>query len=68
MGLVRKAEGELIERAVSSVLAVGYRCADIATDTEGETVLGTRAMGEAVAWAIEEDMHEKPQPSASARR
>jgi len=67
-GLGRKAEGELVERAVSSVLAAGYRCADIATGTEGETVLGTRAMGEAVARAIEEDMHEKPQPSASTRR
>jgi len=53
-GLGRKAEAALVERAVSSVLAAGYRCADIVTGAAGEVVLGTRAMGEAVARAVEE--------------
>lgn len=52
-GLGRGAEAALIERAVSSVLAAGRRCADIATGAAGEIVLGTRAMGEAVVRAIE---------------
>jgi hypothetical protein len=51
-GLKRMAEAATIERAVSSVLAAGYRCADIATGAAGEIVLGTRAMGGAVAKAI----------------
>jgi 3-isopropylmalate dehydrogenase len=53
-GLGRHDEAALIEGAVSSVLAAGCRCADIATGAAEETVLGTRAMGEAVARAIEE--------------
>jgi len=68
MGLDARRRGNWLNGRVSSVLAAGYRCADIATGAPGETVLGTRAMGEMVARAIEEDMHEKPQPSASTRR
>jgi len=53
-GLGRPAEAALVDRAVASVLAAGYRCADIATGAEGEIILGTRAMGDAVAKAIAE--------------
>ncbi len=53
-GLGRNAEAAVVERAVASVLAAGYRCADIATGAKGEILLGTRAMGEAVVKAIEE--------------
>lgn len=53
-GLRRGAEATLIEGAVASVLANGQRCADIATGAPQEKVLGTRAMGDAVAYAIEQ--------------
>ena len=52
-GLGRDAESAALARAVASVLAAGYRCADIATGVEGETVIGTRAMGAAVVETIE---------------
>ena len=42
-----------IERAVRAVLASGLRTGDIALP--GETVIGTRAMGEAVAAALGKD-------------
>ncbi len=51
-GLGRTDEAFLLERAVASVLAAGYRCADIATGAEDEIVLGTRAMGDAVVHTI----------------
>ncbi len=67
-GLKREAEAAAIERAVSSVLAAGYRCADIATGAEGEIVLGTSAMGETVARAIEEAAQGTPRSAADAGR
>jgi len=53
-GLGRKAEADLVEAAVASVLARGLRCADIATGASDERLVGTRAMGDAVAAAIKE--------------
>lgn len=53
-GLGRKAEAAVVEAAVASVLARGLRCADIATGASGERLVGTRAMGDAVAAAIKE--------------
>jgi 3-isopropylmalate dehydrogenase len=47
-------EAVAIERAVAAVLDGGWRCADIASRNPGETVLGTRAMGEKVTKAIKE--------------
>ena len=55
-GLGRAKEAALVEHAVASVLAAGYRSADIATRAEGEIILGTRAMGEAVERAIVESV------------
>lgn len=53
-GLGRKAEAAVVEAAVASVLSAGLRCADIATGASGERLVGTRAMGDAVAAAIKE--------------
>ncbi|MBU0926611.1 MAG: 3-isopropylmalate dehydrogenase [Spirochaetes bacterium] len=52
--LNRKEEAALVEGAVAAVLAEGLRCADIASGAPAERVLGTRAMGEAVARKIRE--------------
>ena len=40
-----------VENAVKAVLAAGHRTGDIATD--GDAVLGTQAMGDAVIAALE---------------
>jgi 3-isopropylmalate dehydrogenase len=45
-------EALAVESAVSAVLAGGLRCADIATGSAGESVLGTVAMGDAVVAAL----------------
>jgi 3-isopropylmalate dehydrogenase len=47
--LGRNEEAAAVESAVADVLARGLRCADIAGGSTGETVLGTKAMGDAVA-------------------
>jgi len=44
-------EADLIEQAVTNVLATGLRTADI--KSEGTTVVGTQEMGEAVIREIE---------------
>ena len=41
-----------IERAVADVLSAGKRTGDIAADEADETVMGTRAMGDAVVSAL----------------
>ena len=50
--LCLEAEAKAVEAAVSKVLDVGYRCADIASGGPGERVVGTKAMGAAVVAAI----------------
>jgi 3-isopropylmalate dehydrogenase len=47
-------EARAIEEAVSAVLDSGYRCADIATGARDEKLVGTKAMGAAVAKAVRE--------------
>jgi len=47
-------EARAIEEAVSVVLDAGYRCADIATGAGDERLVGTKAMGAAVAKAVRE--------------
>jgi len=44
----------MLESAVTSVLKKGFRCADIATGSASEKVLGTIAMGDQIVRAIEE--------------
>ncbi|HEY0439125.1 MAG TPA: 3-isopropylmalate dehydrogenase [Xanthobacteraceae bacterium] len=48
----RQREADLIEQAIANVLARGLRTADIKSD--GTTVVGTRAMGDAVLAELEE--------------
>ena len=50
--LGREDAARAVEAAVEAVLAAGLRCADIASGTGGETIVGTRAMGAAVAERI----------------
>jgi 3-isopropylmalate dehydrogenase len=45
-------EARAVEAAVEAVLAEGLRCADIASGAAGERIVGTRAMGAAVAERI----------------
>ncbi len=52
--LGRNKEAAAVESAVADVLARGLRCADIASGAKSETVLGTRAMGDAVAARLKE--------------
>jgi 3-isopropylmalate dehydrogenase len=47
------AAADAIEAAVSSVIAAGYRCPDIATDSPGETLMNTSAMGDAVLASLQ---------------
>ena len=45
--------GKAIEEAVESALEKGYRTEDIAAGTDGEKIVGTQEMGEAVLAALE---------------
>ena len=53
LGLGLQREAEVIERAVETVLAAGYRTADLAAP--GEPTVSTRAMGDLVAQACEKE-------------
>jgi 3-isopropylmalate dehydrogenase len=51
--LGREDAAAALEAAVSEVLDSGLRCADIASGAQGERLVGTKAMGEAVVKAVE---------------
>ncbi|MGC8880586.1 MAG: isocitrate/isopropylmalate family dehydrogenase, partial [Anaerolineae bacterium] len=53
LGLGLPREAEVIERAVETVLAAGYRTADLAAP--GEPTVSTRAMGDLVVAACEKE-------------
>lgn len=47
---------DAIDKAVSRVISQGYRCQDIATGSQDETLVNTEAMGTAVLAALEESV------------
>ncbi|PID61569.1 MAG: 3-isopropylmalate dehydrogenase [Gammaproteobacteria bacterium] len=50
--LAEASAADAIDTAIAHVVASGYRCRDIATGAEGETLCGTREMGDAVLEAL----------------
>mmetsp|Transcript_24351 Transcript_24351/g.65851 ORF Transcript_24351/g.65851 Transcript_24351/m.65851 type:complete len:115 (+) Transcript_24351:1-345(+) len=52
--LARPAEADVLEAAVEKCLDDNLRTADIYAEGKGQTLLGCKAMGEAVAKAVEE--------------